>query len=111
MARGIRLDSRGATHPGYPAHGFTQAIVRFLGLDLEMVKETASAEFEALAPRPAYSVPGHDRLVADSWRDADRGLGRTLGRGVPDRRRQVMKWSDTAGSAGDVPREPVAGVH
>ncbi|WP_454084682.1 dTDP-4-dehydrorhamnose reductase [Georgenia sp. Marseille-Q6866] len=45
-------------------HGFTQEIVRTLGKDPAMVLETTSADFPRPAPRPAYSVLGHDALLA-----------------------------------------------
>nr|WP_152191635.1 dTDP-4-dehydrorhamnose reductase [Georgenia satyanarayanai] len=45
-------------------HGFTQEIVRTLGKDPAMVRETTSADFPRPAPRPAYSVLGHEALLA-----------------------------------------------
>lgn len=44
-------------------HGFTQEIVRTLGKDPAMVQETTSADFPRPAPRPAYSVLGHEALL------------------------------------------------
>ncbi len=43
-------------------HGFTRHIVAALGKDPAMVKETTSAAFVRPAPRPSYSVLGHDAL-------------------------------------------------
>ncbi len=43
-------------------HGFTQEIVAGLGKDPAMVGETTSEAFVRPAPRPAYSVLGHDAL-------------------------------------------------
>ncbi|TRW43011.1 dTDP-4-dehydrorhamnose reductase [Georgenia yuyongxinii] len=43
-------------------HGFTRAIVSTLGKDPGMVKETTSEAFVRPAPRPAYSVLGHEAL-------------------------------------------------
>ncbi|MFD1507296.1 dTDP-4-dehydrorhamnose reductase [Georgenia yuyongxinii] len=43
-------------------HGFTREIVSTLGKDPEMVKETSSEAFVRPAPRPAYSVLGHEAL-------------------------------------------------
>lgn len=45
-------------------HGFTQEIVRTIGKDPAMVGETTAAAFASRAPRPAYSVLGHDALRA-----------------------------------------------
>ncbi|WP_258726401.1 dTDP-4-dehydrorhamnose reductase [Cellulomonas sp. NS3] len=45
-------------------HAFAQAVVAAAGLDPEIVRPTTSAEFVRPAPRPAYSVLGHERLRA-----------------------------------------------
>lgn len=45
-------------------HGFAQAAVAAAGHDPEMIKETDSAAFASAAPRPAYSVLGHEALEA-----------------------------------------------
>ncbi len=46
-------------------YGFTQEIFRQIGADPARVLPTTSAEFVRPAPRPAYSVLGHDK-----WRDS-----------------------------------------
>ena len=46
-------------------YGLTREIFRLLGLDPERVRPTTSAAFPLPAPRPAYSVLGHD-----AWRMA-----------------------------------------
>ncbi|RUR01342.1 dTDP-4-dehydrorhamnose reductase [Labedella endophytica] len=57
-------------------HGFTQAIFEELGLDPERVLETDSSTFARPAPRPAFSVLGHDGWSAAGlppmrdWREA-----------------------------------------
>ena len=44
-------------------HGFTEEIVRTLGKDPAMVSPTTSDAFQRPAPRPAYSVLGHEALL------------------------------------------------
>lgn len=43
-------------------HGFTREIIASIGKDPDMVKETTAAAFQRPAPRPHYSVLGHDAL-------------------------------------------------
>lgn len=45
-------------------HGFAQAAVATAGLDPQIVKPTTSDVYVRPAPRPAYSVLGHDALTA-----------------------------------------------
>ncbi|MDP9805997.1 dTDP-4-dehydrorhamnose reductase [Trueperella bonasi] len=45
-------------------HGFTKEIMRAYGKDPEIVGETTAAAFNRPAPRPSYSVLGHDELDA-----------------------------------------------
>jgi dTDP-4-dehydrorhamnose reductase len=57
-------------------YGFTQEIFRQAGADPERVLPTTSAEFVRPAPRPAYSVLGHDKWQQSGipemrdWREA-----------------------------------------
>ncbi|MHB1288514.1 dTDP-4-dehydrorhamnose reductase [Georgenia sp.] len=68
----VRLVSASAPSGTYHAtssgstswHGFTRSIAAALGKDPAMVLPTTSAEFTRPAPRPAYSVLGHDALRA-----------------------------------------------
>lgn len=46
-------------------HTFTKAIMASLGKDPEIVKETTAAAFKRPAPRPSFSVLGHNQLVAN----------------------------------------------
>ena len=71
-ARGTRhATSGGAT----TWHEFAREVVTAGGLSPDMVRPTDSATFERPAPRPAYSVLGHDRLQDDGiapigdWRE------------------------------------------
>lgn len=60
--------------------GFTRLIMETIGKDPEMVKETTAAAFKRPAPRPHYSVLGHEALEAigvapigawdERWREA-----------------------------------------
>jgi len=43
-------------------HGFAQAVVASAGMDPAIVRPTTSDDFASVAPRPAYSVLGHDAL-------------------------------------------------
>lgn len=57
-------------------HGFAQAVLQELGLDPARVQPIATSAFPLPAPRPAYSVLGHQRTDAAGvarlphWRDA-----------------------------------------
>lgn len=58
--------------------GLTREIFRMLGTDPERVRPTTSAAFARPAPRPAYSVLGHDRWSAagiEPIRDWQEALG------------------------------------
>lgn len=75
-------------------YGFTREIFRLLGADPDRVRPTTSAAFVRPAPRPAYSVLGHQGLRSSGvepirdWREAlaeafpdvvaaERGMGAT----------------------------------
>ena len=57
-------------------HGFTQEIFRLIGADPGRVREVTSEQFVRPAPRPAYSVLGHEKwgsvglLPMSQWRAA-----------------------------------------
>ncbi|MBF0686342.1 MAG: dTDP-4-dehydrorhamnose reductase [Cellulomonas sp.] len=44
-------------------HGFAQEVVASAGMDPEAVAPTSSADYSQAAPRPAYSVLGHDAFA------------------------------------------------
>jgi dTDP-4-dehydrorhamnose reductase len=74
---GARSGTFHATNSGETSwFGFARAIFAGLGLDAERVSPTSSEQFVRPAPRPAYSVLGHDAWAAVGltamrpWQDA-----------------------------------------
>lgn len=68
VLRLVDADARPGTYHGTSTgqtswHGFAQAIVGAAGMDPAIVRPTTSESFVRPAPRPAYSVLGHDALV------------------------------------------------
>lgn len=68
VVRLVEADAPAGTYHGTSSgetswHGFTQEVVRTLGKDPAMVLPTTSADFPRPAPRPAYSVLGHEALL------------------------------------------------
>ena len=69
VVRIVEAQAPAGTYPGTSSgevswHGFTEEIVRTLGKDPAMVGPTTSEAFPRPAPRPAYSVLGHEALLA-----------------------------------------------
>ncbi len=61
--------------------GFTQEIYRLIGADPQRVHSTTTDAFPRPAPRPAYSVLGHDRwaeLATPPIRDWQEALAEAL---------------------------------
>ncbi|WP_413451067.1 dTDP-4-dehydrorhamnose reductase [Georgenia phoenicis] len=69
VLRMVAADAPSGTYHGTSSgsvswHGFTEEIVRTLGKDPAMVAQTTAEAFSRPAPRPSYSVLGHDALRA-----------------------------------------------
>lgn len=80
VALGEHPSARGVFHATSSGEttwfGFTRAIFELLGADPERVQPTTTGKFPRPAPRPAYSVLGHDRWAEvgiepiQDWRTA-----------------------------------------
>jgi dTDP-4-dehydrorhamnose reductase len=65
VAAGAPAGTYHATSDGVASwHAFAQAVAQEQGLDPARVRETTSEAYQRPAPRPAYSVLGHDALRA-----------------------------------------------
>jgi len=65
VASGAPAGTYHGTSSGQVAwHGFAQAVVGAAGLDPQIVRPTTSEAFVRPAPRPAYSVLGHDAALS-----------------------------------------------
>ena len=83
IAAGAPAGSYHGTSSGQTSwFGFAQAVVAAAGMDPAIVRPTTSAGFVRPAPRPAYSVLGHDALKA---------------RGVAPIRAWDAAWSEASG--------------
>lgn len=66
VATGAAAGTYHATSSGSTTwFGFARAVVAAAGLDPDLVEPTTSAGSQRPAPRPAYSVLGHDRLAPE----------------------------------------------